>query len=455
MLDSVEVPRRALRWFNAVAIAFVVSDVVAQTQPPENVALINGQWFTGTAFEPRTLYSVDGRFTATRPARVDRTIDLAGTWIVPPFGEAHNHNIDGVVEERSRRAIARYLADGVFYVKIQGNFPVSEALKRRLGVNSPTGPDVLFAQAFLTSSGGHPIQLHEQILLAQGYYPGFTRERLEDSVYITLDSEDDLETKWPRVRALRPDFIKANLWYSDEFEKRKSDPAYVGRRGLDPRLLQKLVVKAHRDSLRVSVHITNAADFHHAVAAGADEIVHGGGPSPFNTIEDRMGDPRLVREPARVGQLFGEALRSSNAYRPIAVDDARLAARHGIVVVTTVVSLTRAPEAARAGIRPAMAANLRLLLDNGVTLAVGSDNVTDTSVLEVEQLATLGVLDNLAMLRMWAETTPLAIFPDRKIGRLSEGYEASFLALAGNPLEDLRHLREIKLRFKQGFPLEP
>jgi imidazolonepropionase-like amidohydrolase len=47
------------------------------------------------------------------------------------------------------------------------------------------------------------------------------------------------------------------------------------------------------------------------------------------------------------------------------------------------------------------------------------------------------------------------IFPKRRIGVLREGYEASFLALEGNPLEDLRNVRKIKVRFKQGMVLEP
>jgi imidazolonepropionase-like amidohydrolase len=59
------------------------------------------------------------------------------------------------------------------------------------------------------------------------------------------------------------------------------------------------------------------------------------------------------------------------------------------------------------------------------------------------------------MLKTWAKTTPAVIFAGRRIGKLSAGFEASFLALAGDPLEDLRHVRAIKLRFKQGVPLEP
>jgi predicted amidohydrolase YtcJ len=67
----------------------------------------------------------------------------------------------------------------------------------------------------------------------------------------------------------------------------------------------------------------------------------------------------------------------------------------------------------------------------------------------------LGAFDKLTLLKMWTETTPRVIFPKRKIGLLREGYEASFLALEGNPIEDFRNLHRIKLRFKQGGLLEP
>jgi imidazolonepropionase-like amidohydrolase len=51
--------------------------------------------------------------------------------------------------------------------------------------------------------------------------------------------------------------------------------------------------------------------------------------------------------------------------------------------------------------------------------------------------------------------TPRIIFPGRKIGALQEGYEASFLAPGGNPIEDLNNVNNIRLRFRQGFVLKP
>jgi imidazolonepropionase-like amidohydrolase len=142
-----------------------------------------------------------------------------------------------------------------------------------------------------------------------------------------------------------------------------------------------------------------------------------------------------------------------HGYVPITAADAREAARRGIVVVTTAVLLTRAPEPARVPLRPHVAANLRRLRDAGVTLVVGSDNPMDTSVQEFEQLATLGIWDELGLLKLWSEATPRAIFPHRTIGALADGYEASFLALGGDPLADLANVRRIRLRFKQGVLL--
>lgn len=403
-----------------------LSKIKPQALSPQTLAFINGQWFNGRSFEPRTVYSVNGRFTFNKPARVDQTLNLAGTWIVPPFGEAHNHNLNGI-EDRDRNAIKKYLAAGVFYAKMQSNFPLSDVMRQRLRLNQPDSLDAVLAQgASLTATGGHPMMLARIIWLPQGYAPGRTIETLNDYRFFTIDSEADLESKWPRILSQRPDFIKTILWCSDEFEKRKNNAAYYGLSGLDPRLLSKIVAKAHSSNLRVSTHVNNAADFHNALVAGVDEIAH----LPLTGLT------------------------------PIAAEDARLAARRGVVVDTTCAAvlglpLPVLPKKDLAQVLRTQLANLKLLQENGVRLAIGSDNVSDSSLKEFEYLQGLGVFDNLTLLKMWTETTPKTIFPKRKIGALKDGYEASFLALDRNPLEDLQNVRKIKVRFKQGFLLEP
>jgi len=117
----------------------------------------------------------------------------------------------------------------------------------------------------------------------------------------------------------------------------------------------------------VSTHVENAADFHYAIAAGADEIAH----LPFRT-----------------STLIG-------------VEDAKLAAKRGIVVITTtsLVNRLRYSEAELAQVLQAEGANLKLLYENRVRLAIGSDDVTDSSVKEIQQLQQFGVFDNLALLK--------------------------------------------------------
>ena len=51
---------------------------------------------------------------------------------------------------------------------------------------------------------------------------------------------------------------------------------------------------------------------------------------------------------------------------------------------------------------------------------------------------------------MWAVDTPRSIFPDRAIARLADSFEASFIVLDGNPLEDFDFVRNIRLGVKQG-----
>jgi hypothetical protein len=439
-----------------LAAAIVPLALVSQTG--QVIALTNGRWFDGERFLPRTVYSVNGFFSFEKPARVGRTVDLAGGWIVPPFGEAHNHNIDGAVEERSRAAIRKYVADGVLYVKIQGNYPLTDQQRGALPINRPGAPDVAFAQAFITATGGHPSFLHEQILLPQGYYPGIATGALRDQVYITIDSEADLAAKWPRILALRPDFIKANLWYSDEFERRRDDPAFTGRKALDPALLRLIVERAHATGLRVSTHVASGADFRNAIVAGVDEIVHTPAAGALPAIEQRIYQVAAnALDDAAIRQIAAALARvdaRDPATLPLRPEDARLAAERGTAVVTTMQLSMRAPAPLLPLIRAVQSASLRTLIESKVALAIGSDNIADSSALEAGHLLSLGVVDRLALLKLWGEDTPRTIFPQRRIGLLREGYEASFLALEGNPLDDWSHVQRIRLRFKQGLEVD-
>lgn len=292
--------------------------------------------------------------------------------------------------------------------------------------NHPSTVDATFAHAPLTASGGHPVKLREDFFDLRRFDGLFaSKADIEGHGYFIIDSEQDLEEKWESVLAAEPDFIKGNLLHSEAYASRKDDPAYFGRKGLNPQLLPAIVKKAHESGLRISVHVNTPTDFHHAVVAGVDEINH----LPSRDAENT------------------EKIRK---------EDARMAGVKRIVVVTTVSLVKRKvkPDDKRFEmVKETIAYNLRLLKEYGVSLAIGSDIYNDTSLAEAIFLHEFGVFTNLELLKMWVENSPNTIFPERKIGHLTEGFEASFLVLQGNPLDNFDHVKDITMRFKQGVDL--
>jgi hypothetical protein len=407
----------------ALSMAFISSmpalSAASPAADPPTYRFDNALWFNGERFVKRTVYSSQGRLQFTPPAKVDSVVNLAGAHVIPPLCEAHNHNLGSDFE--NDRTIARYLADGVYYVRLMSNLP-RETGPVRHTYNHPASVDVTFANGGITGSGGHPIRLRER-LLEQGIYEGFTRETLRDHAYFVVDTPADIDAKWPLVLQFRPDYIKAILVHSEEYAKRKDDNAYFGNKGLDPQVLPQLVARAHQARLRVSVHVNSAKDFHNAIAAGADDIAH---------------------------------LPGTRTVEHVDAADARAAAQKSIPVVTTAVLIERLKERdpqLHAQLRLAQIQNLKILRDAGVTLAIGSDEYDDTSVGEVRHLRELGVFTDLELLRMWTQNCARTVFPDRRIGRVDEGNEASFVALDGNPLSDWSSLGRIRYRFKDGQPL--
>ena len=79
---------------------------------------------------------------------------------------------------------------------------------------------------------------------------------------------------------------------------------------------------------------------------------------------------------------------------------------------------------------------------------------SETSSAEIRHLRTLGVFSDTELLRMWTTNCARTLFPDRRVGGLDPGSEASFLALGADPLADFEAVRNIRLRVKQGAALE-
>jgi hypothetical protein len=187
-------------WKRAVGLAIIIVTSLAAyptsaSGPPRSVSIvsqtapsyefINGQWFDGAGFVSGTLFSVAGALTRKRPKHVDSVIDPKGEYVVPPYAEAHTHNISRPPTEEELKP---YREQGIFYVMNQGNLiPASlEAL------TSPAGPiEVRYANAPPTPSGGHPVALNKRAVERGGLK--LTKAELDDRAVFVVDNPTDLD----------------------------------------------------------------------------------------------------------------------------------------------------------------------------------------------------------------------------------------------------------------------
>src|SRR5688572_8844807 len=405
---------------------------LAQITDAPSVTLVNGQWFDGSRFTTRTMYMSRGVFTSSPSAASDSIIDLRAGYVVPPFGEAHNHNFEANSAQRARGVVEKYMKDGVFY----GQNPFN-VLRGRRGldgfINVPTGIDVTFSNAGITGPGGHPLGLYLRNL-NRGVMSISDTNSTGGFIWIIADRAD-LDRKWPSILASNPDFIKVVLAYSDEYRERLNDSTSFNWRGVDPALVPEIVKRAHASGRRVMAHVETAADFRAALAAGVDQIGH----IPGFRGNEQTQLPRL--EPY---QLLDA--------------DAAQAAKQGMFVVTTLGGIVELPLNGPDSIMrrrgdSLFRQNLLMLKKHGVRVIIGSDSYGDTSVPEVMYIASLGVYTNAELLQMWSEETARAIFPKRRIGRFAPGYESSFLVLDADPTQDIANAKRIRLRVKQGITI--
>ncbi|WP_222983117.1 amidohydrolase family protein [Flagellimonas meishanensis] len=416
--------------YSLLAISLFVSCATKQAKPEKSAVdnpkslkmeLVHGKWFNGQEFIERTVWVEDGLLSFDNiENEVDTVLDLSEKFVIPPFAEAHNHNLESDYELEKR--IDDYLKNGVFYVKHLS------AIKMQLQplmhhYNKPSGLDISTTYAPLTGTGGHPIAIREKFF-DWGYYDIFdSKQDIESHGYFVIDTEQDLTKKWGHILSFEPEFIKINLLYSEEYEMRKNDPVYFGKKGLDPKLVGKIVEKAHTDGLRVSAHVETAHDFHVAVMAGVDEVAH--------LPEIKNG-------------------------QPIAPEDIKMAKEKGITTVTTISLVQKREKQPNfQALMENIGNNLEQFKREGAKLAIGSDNFNGNSVDEFELLQKLGIFTNLELLKMWTENSTETIFPNRKVGKLHDGYEASFLVLDIDPLIAISEVTEhIDLRIKQGIILD-
>lgn len=391
----------------------------AQTASPV-YQFINGNWFDGAGFVAGNWYSVGGKLTQKVPAKVDSVIDLGHRWVVPPLGDAFCSSLS----ENSflKQQLESYTADGVFYLQVLAN--TQEGRKKATALlGKPGSPEVVFANGGFTCTLGHPFLTYEAPAQGvrnpteiAGKYAAIREGRaMHGNGYWFVDSKKGADKIWKDVMAQSPGVISIYLLDAQNSGGKEN-------KGLSADAAKALVKKAHKSGLRVFAHVETVEDVRIGLKIGVDGFANLPGHH-----WDGTGDGQKY-------ELSDEDLKS-------------LAKKKIPVVALLSHTQTRANRLNAADIQAAL---LKRLFAAGVNVVIGTDDPQRALRSEINYWFPLKDLDYAAAIKVFCTNTPQAIFPKRKIGQFAEGYEASFLVLNGNPLQNLLTLRDIAFKVRQG-----
>ncbi len=378
----------------------------------------------------------DGRIEAvttagtTAAARDADVVDASGCTILPGLIDCHDHlafhgyelvrrwGLDEPASTRHLRtagAAARMLAAGYTAVRDGGGLDAGFRLAIEQGLLA--GPRLVLSLAIMSPTGG----IGDRVSPSHHASPFGIDPALPSGVANGVDHVRDTVRAMVRAGA---DVIKC-----------ATTGGASSRAGHGPRdrafnrdELQALVDEAHALGRRVMCHAVAGPGLRLAVEVGVDSIEHG-------CYLDE--DPELISQMAEKGIFFVPTLTVYEYHRDSSQPHVRERAR-------------ALREHHRESVVRALAA--------GVTVVAGTDaggHGHPDNALELEHLVAAG-LTPMQALRAATGLAAQCLGLEREIGTIEKGKRADFLVVEGDPLQDIRILRDrrrIRLVLKDGQPM--
>jgi imidazolonepropionase-like amidohydrolase len=359
-------------------------------------------------------------------------LDCTGCTLMPGLIDAHVHlnlpgdgstleevvrETDGVLTATATFASARALAAGITTV-------------RDVGAARRTVFDVRRAQAMGHGNGARILACGQPLTITGGHTWYLGGE---------ADGEDALRRKVREMAKLGADFIKVMASGGGTVGTKSWLSAYR------PDELAAITGEAHRLGLKVAMHCLCATSTDDAIAAGADHIEHAG------FIADASG--RQEYDPATAERL---------ARSGIPVSGTLAVAGTAVAAMERLEHRTAAEQAFLDRWRSTLDVNLdqfRRMVDAGVRFVAGTDagwRFTAIEALPLEvQLMRQGGMPILAALASATGESARALGIGNTVGTLKPGMLADVIAVAGNPVDDLQRLTDVRMVMQGGILRRP
>lgn len=405
----------------------------------ETVAFEGGLWFDGEIFElAETVCVFQGVIEHGCASEPDRVVQLNGAYVIPPFADAHTHHFDGPFGLPWQREM--YLRAGVFYA-LTTTAPGRGVQAIRDQMSGPAEVDVASAAAGVTGPDSHPAEIYEALALGFRTFEAQTANadairasrREEGNAYFIVETEADVYEMWPRLMAFEPDLVKVFLRQSERYDEGFGKWGPGG--GIDPALAPVIVGKARDQGLRVAFATSSVSDFRTALDAVAQIITH----LPcYQDTASLPPDNMYYQQDEEDECVLGR-------------EDAERAARQSMI--STLITTEWSEDSRSADYRQWEQTNIARLEAAGAPLALGSNAYGGHTIPGILAAAEAGIMPPARLLNLATAGSAQAIFPDRRVGCLQSGCEASFLVLGEDPLSDFTAITRIRLRVKDGLLL--
>jgi len=399
----------------------------------ENVTLIDG---TGRPAVPNAWVLVEGE-RITRVAlreieapRGSERIDGSGKFLIPGLMDMHIHlsggrGRGGPDEGAGIRALHGFLYSGFTSVFDAGNNPdYIFGLRTAERAGRIVAPRIFATGGVVTAPGGH------------GGGAGAT-----------------LVDEWPGDMPL----LDAHIAREPDLVKLTFDEHGWGTRPLipllDPGLMAEIGRYFNEHGIRTTVHISHEFRARQAIEAGINTLAHPIIQGPVSdgfvslmaatkvpmvsTLTIGEGYSRLVEHPEVLDRPIYQAV-----YEPEVLEQLRTTVRDAYAARTWTTWMKV--------MTPVAQENLRLIVEAGGVIVLGSDQSTGPASHRELELMVEGGIPALEAIRIGTLNAAIFMGRERELGSIEEGKLADLVLLSADPLEDISHTQDIDLVIKGG-----
>ena len=366
-----------------------------------NARIIDG---IGREIDGGSLAISGGRITAVIPgstrlhAAVE--IDASGLTVMPGLIDTHRHLLikrgldsdaafDHWRDQHLSATLRSYLESGITTVMSAGDYQTAILeIKRSLAAGALTGPRLVALSFAFTAPGGHPA-----VTICKN------NPWCQQHVAIQINDPPAARAKVRELASTGIDGFK--LIYDGRLGAKLADAVFAA-----------IADEAHQHKLPVFVHVPTADVMLRAVDLGADRLVH---PPFFGTLAGTSAAHTMRVASVLVATTVGRGLGIEDTDRPQAL------------------------------------ANLRLLWDEGVPIAFGTDTpFAPAEALARETQLLSQVFSPAEIISALTHNAALFLGLDKEIGTLEAGKAADILILASDPLSDITALADVVMVIQSG-----